>query len=143
MPEKTTVRHLMSTDLATLQPDEDISFATGAMRFHRIRHLPVVEDAKLIGLVSHRDLLRAQAIVASRMRDGAKAGATAVPAREFMTTETQTVHPDTPADEAAALLVRHKIGCLPVVEDGALVGIVTEADFLSWAVGMLASANAF
>lgn len=139
MPAKTTVRDLMTSPVITLREDEDVAFATGAMRFQRIRHLPVVQGDQLVGLVSHRDLLRAQAALASRLREGG--GLTEVPAREFMTTEVRAVSPETPADEAAALLVQHKIGCLPVVEDGTLVGIVTEADFLRWAVGALASAN--
>ena len=140
MSTKTTVADLMTPDVVTLSEETDVVYATGAMKLRRIRHLPVVRGDELVGLVSHRDLLRAQA----RFLSGVEQGETiaSVRAKDIMTDEVTTVSPDTPADEAAMLLVDGKFGCLPVVDDGRLVGIVTEADFLRWAVGVLASANA-
>ncbi len=141
MPIKTTVADLMTTDVVTLAEEQDVLFATSAMSLRRIRHLPVVRGEQLVGLVSHRDLLRAQAHFMATPRDASTTIASVL-ARDVMTTEVTTVASTMPADEAAMILVDAKFGCLPVVDDGALVGIVTEADFLRWAVGVLASANA-
>lgn len=143
MPSKTTVGDLMTVDVVTLAEEQDVIFATSAMSLRRIRHLPVVRGDQLVGLVSHRDLLRAQAHFSAQVRQD-EGGTTiaSVLARDVMSTEVATVPPSMPADEAAMILVDTKFGCLPVVEDGRLVGIVTEADFLRWSVGVLASANA-
>ena len=74
--------------------------------------------------------------------EGQQTRVASVLAKEIMSDEVRTVTPSTPADVAAMILVDEKIGCLPVVSEGTVVGIVTEADFLRWAVGVLASANA-
>jgi len=143
MPKMTTVADLMTTDVVRVHEDQDVVFATGAMKLRRIRHLPVVRDDALVGLISHRDLLRAQArFLANVEPEKGETTISSVLAKDVMTSEVRTVSPDMAADAAAMLLVDHKIGCLPVVADGALVGIITEADFLRWAVGVLASSNA-
>jgi len=142
MPAMTTVADLMTTDVVSLAEEQDVLFATGAMQLRRIRHLPVVRGDTLVGLVSHRDLLRAQARFNAQIHEDEGSTIASVVARDVMTEEVTTVSPGMPADEAAMLLVDGKFGCLPVVNDGTLVGIVTEHDFLRWAVGMLASANA-
>ncbi|MCA9609135.1 MAG: CBS domain-containing protein [Myxococcales bacterium] len=131
----------MTVDVVTLAEEQDVLFATSAMSLRRIRHLPVVRGEELVGLVSHRDLLRAQAHFSAKTpREEGKTIASVI-ARDVMTADVRTVPPTMPADEAAMILVDTKFGCLPVVEDGRLVGIVTEADFLRWAVGVLGSAN--
>ncbi|MBX3272895.1 MAG: CBS domain-containing protein [Sandaracinaceae bacterium] len=136
----------MTTDVVTLAEEQDVLFATSAMNLRRIRHLPVVRGDALVGLVSHRDLLRAQARFLAQVGERGEAGSdttiASVLARDVMTADVRTVSPETPADEAAMILVDTKFGCLPVVNEGTLVGIVTEADFLRWAVGVLASSNA-
>ena len=135
----------MTTDVVTLAEEQDVLFATSAMNLRRIRHLPVVRGDALVGLVSHRDLLRAQARFLAQIgerEDASDETIASVLARDVMTTDVRSVSPDTPADEAAMILVDTKFGCLPVVNEGTLVGIVTEADFLRWAVGVLASSNA-
>lgn len=143
VPKKTLVSDLMTTDLAVVSEDQDVVFATGAMQFRKIRHLPVVKENRLVGLISHRDLLRAQARFMSQIKpDLERTQIATVKASDVMTTEVRTVSPETAADEAAMILVDNKFGCLPVVSDDVLVGIVTENDFLRWAVGILASANA-
>lgn len=142
MPSKTTVADLMTVDVVTLAEEQDVLFATSAMSLRRIRHLPVVRGEELVGLVSHRDLLRAQAHFSAKAKKEEGTTIASVIARDVMTTEVTTVPPSMPADEAAMILVDAKFGCLPVVDEGRLVGIVTEADFLRWAVGVLASANA-
>jgi len=95
------------------------------MKWKNIRHIPV-EDAnhRLIGIVTQRALV---ACIAERAAD---LGQGTIPVREVMSPEVVSVPPETSTLEAIELMRRHKIGSLPVVKDGRLVGIVTEYDFL-------------
>lgn len=136
-----TVADVMTTDVVTVSGDQDVVFVSAVMKLRRIRHLPVVEGDRLIGMLSHRDLLRAQAryleeIGASKGREPIH-----VKARDVMSETVHAVAPDMPADEAAMILVDEKIGCVPVVREGTLIGIATEADFLRWAVVALREAR--
>jgi CBS domain-containing membrane protein len=111
------------------------------MRLNRIRHLPVVDhDGRLIGLVTHRDVLAASSsslmVPAEeervRLLDLARAA-------DVMETHVSIALPVDPAADAGERMIRHKIGCLPVVEtSGRLAGIVTEEDFLRWATARMA-----
>jgi len=134
------VRDIMSTELVTLEEGEDLSLADTIMALARIRHLPVVRDGQLVGLVTHRDLLRAQA---DRLRagQGDREGA-AIDVAEIMTRDVRTVTPDTAVLDAARTIEAEKLGCLPVVEGDLLVGIVTEADFVSLVIEALEEARA-
>jgi len=129
------VRDAMSTDLQTLGRNDVLALADDVMTQRRIRHLPVLdEEGALAGIVSQRDLFRgalAQAlgygVVAQRK---VLAG---LVVKEVMTTDVVTIRPDAPLAAAAALMLERRIGCLPVVEGGRLVGIVTEGDFVALA----------
>lgn len=129
------VRDLMTTDVVTLDADESLLLADDVMRLGRIRHLPVVEGRRLVGLVTHRDLLRASvSSLAGLSRSEEASIKRAIPVREVMQMEVTTIAADKPALDAARLLLERKLGCLPVIgEDGSLVGILTEADFVTLA----------
>ncbi|PWB68594.1 MAG: hypothetical protein C3F15_16085 [Holophagae bacterium] len=133
------VRELMSTDLVTLTEDETLAHAQGCMARGRIRHLPVVRDGKLVGLLTHRDLLAASfSILAEVDRGEQRRLFGTVPVVEVMHRDVVTVEPDLPVREAARILLKNKYGCLPVVGlAGELVGILTEADFLHLTVRLL------
>jgi CBS domain-containing protein len=120
-----TVGQFMSTDLFTVQPDDLIDLAASVMDWRHIRHVPVEDEAgRMVGLVTHRGLLH---ILINRI--GAKeVGAISV--KEIMVSNPLTVSPSTPTLVAVELMREHRIGCLPVVEDDQLVGIVTSYDFL-------------
>jgi CBS domain-containing protein/gamma-glutamylcysteine synthetase len=119
-----TVGQFMSTDLFTVRPDDLVDFAASVMDWRHIRHVPVEDgEGRLVGLVSHRDLLRL-------MAHGQHGKGEPVAVRSILKPDPVTVAPDTPTLEAIELMRRHKVGCLPVVERGALVGIVTAQDFL-------------
>jgi predicted transcriptional regulator len=121
-----TVAQLMSTDLFTVRPDDLVDLAASVMSWRHIRHVPVEDDeGQLVGLVSHRDLLRllAQGL---HMRNGK-----AITVEEIMKHDLVTVAPETPTLEALGMMRNRKIGCLPVIENGRLVGIVTAYDFLA------------
>jgi len=115
----------MTTDLVTVGPDEGIELVATLMKWKNIRHIPV-EDAnhRLIGIVTQRALV---ACIAERAAD---LGQGTIPVREVMSPEVVSVPPETSTLEAIELMRRHKIGSLPVVKEGRLVGIVTEYDFL-------------
>ena len=140
MPGAIQVREIMSTDLVTLTEDETLAHAQGCMARGRIRHLPVVRDGKLVGLLTHRDLLAASfSIFAEVDRGEQRRIFGTVPVVEAMHRDVVTVAPDLPVREAARILLKNKYGCLPVVGPaGELVGILTEADFLHLTVRLLA-----
>lgn len=123
------VRELMTERVLTLDVTADIDLAVGILEIMRIRHLPVVADGRLVGLVTHRDLLAATASSLT-----APDRETTVPVRELMRPRPTTIGPDADVREAIQVLRTHKYGALPVVDaEDRLVGIITEADFLSLA----------
>lgn len=120
------VSHLMATDLFTVRPDDLIDLAASVMDWKHIRHVPVEDDdGRLVGLVSHRDLLRllSQGLLNKRSQP--------VAVKEVMKRDLVTVAPDTPTLEALRIMRKSKVGCLPVVEQRRLIGIVTAYDFLA------------
>src|SRR6266545_1896833 len=121
-----TVAHLMSTDLFTVRPDDLVDLAASVMEWRHIRHVLVEDDeGGLVGLVSHRDLLRllAQGLLSRSAKE--------VTVKEIMIRDLLTVAPETPTIEALTIMRRRKVGCLPVVENGRLIGVVTAYDFLA------------
>jgi CBS domain-containing protein/gamma-glutamyl:cysteine ligase YbdK (ATP-grasp superfamily) len=119
-----TVGQFMSTDLFTVRPDDLVDLAASLMDWRHIRHVPVEDEGgHLVGLISHRTLLRL--LARGRHEDGQ------VAVRQIMKADPVTVTPATPTLEAIELMRTHRVGCLPVVENGVLVGIVTATDFLN------------
>jgi CBS domain-containing membrane protein len=128
------VQNLMTLGVKTLGPEGNLAEASDLMVLHRIRHVPIVDgDSKILGLVSQRDLLR-----------GALGGGTELPSSiqhaylrsigvtEVMVETVEIVTPDTPIRDAARRMLDGKIGSQLVVEDGRLVGILTEHDFVRY-----------
>lgn len=121
-----TVGQFMSTDLFTVRPDDLVDLAASMMQWKHVRHVPVEDDeGHLVGLVSHRNLLR---LLAGGSRNDKDAP---LVVRSIMKPNPVSVTPDTPTLEAIEVMRRHKVGCLPVVKDEHLVGIVTAYDFLA------------
>ncbi|MFO0570242.1 MAG: CBS domain-containing protein [Polyangiaceae bacterium] len=142
MPKPTLVRDIMTREVVTLFEEDNLLGVEEGMQHFRFRHLPVVDDGKLVGLITHRDLLRVAASVAE---PGGPQRTQSIKerlfARDVMSRELVTVREDTPIADAGLLMWNSKLGCLPVVTDaGALVGIVTEADFVKLALKLLESA---
>lgn len=134
----TTVRDLMTSPVFTVDQDREFTSADDMMRLQHIRHVPVVSKGNLVGLVTHRDLMRAQAKLFLD-EDGDDTRLASVRVGDFMTTDRLTTcDPSTPADDAARLMLTKKIGCVLVQEGDRLVGILTESDLVSWAVEMMA-----
>lgn len=123
-----TVGELMTRDVMTLNETQNLKLAEEMLRLHRIRHLPVVRSGRLVGLVTHRDLLRA---AAQQAMDPAHQP---LWAGDIMVREVRTVRPETSLREAVRLMLDNKFGCLPVVgAEGELQGIITEADIVRYA----------
>jgi acetoin utilization protein AcuB len=121
------VKDSMTREVVTLSPQTTAGEALALCRERRIRHLPVVEDGALVGIVSDRDLRSAT----PALGDPARAEALGrVQVHEVMARDVTTALPDDPVEEAANAMRERKIGCLPVVEDGALVGIISSSDVM-------------
>jgi CBS domain-containing protein len=120
-----TVGQFMTTDLFTLQPDDPLDFAASVMDWRHIRHVPVENDqGELVGLLTHRALLR---VFSRGLHKGIDEP---MSVRDLMTPDPLTVSSATSSLEAMDVMRSNRVGCLPVVDDGQLVGIVTSFDFL-------------
>lgn len=134
------VSDLMSKELFTLQRSDSLKTARSIMNLKRIRHIPIVTgDNYFVGLLTHRDLLSATisklADIDSKTQGEIDAG---IPVGEIMNDDVRTITPNTPLKESAFLLLEHKYGCLPVIDqDKKLVGIITEADFLKLTLDLM------
>jgi CBS domain-containing membrane protein len=131
---KLKVRDVMTADPTTLKRNDKLALADDIMRLGRVRHLPVLDDdgLRLVGIVTQRDLFRdalAQALGYGKHAQRQVLDSLAV--EDVMATEVVTIRPDASLVYAARVLTERKIGCLPVVENGHLVGILTEGDFVA------------
>jgi CBS-domain-containing membrane protein len=138
------VRDLMTSPPITVGPATPLRDVVELMDENRIRHVAVVEaQDRLLGVISNRDVLRSQ--------EGSLSGALSdeqahmnrwIEARWVMTKEVRTVYPETPALDAARMLRSHGYGCVPVIEHGRLVGMLTESDFVKYAIQALSDPGA-
>lgn len=135
------VRSRMTREVIATSPDTTLARALELTRAHAIRHLPVVEGGRLVGIVSNRDLRLAHPPIyradAAAMQEALHSHRLS----EFMIRDVITVAPDATIEEAARLLCNHPIGCLPVIEDDALVGIITESDLLRAMAEMIGASS--
>jgi CBS domain-containing membrane protein len=125
------IRDLMQRDVATLDAADTLDLADDIMRLGRIRHLPVTAGGALVGVLTQRDLFHAA--ISSMLQLGRSAEQqflAKVPVRAAMTPSPCTIGPNASVRIAVSLMLERKIGCLPVVEDGRLVGLVSETDCL-------------
>lgn len=124
-----TVGQIMVTAPRTIDRNASLEMADELVGHSAIRHLPVVDGGQVVGVLSQRDLL--PGAVAHALGYGSVSRSRilrTIPVKEVMSEPPVTVESDTPVREAARLMVARKIGCLPVVDGGRLVGLVTETD---------------
>jgi acetoin utilization protein AcuB len=121
----------MRASVITVTPDATVAQARELLHTHRIRHLPVLEGDRLVGILTNTDIRQASPSSASGMTpERAAAFLAQVRVGDAMVRQVRTVSPYTTVEEAARLMIEHKIGCLPVTEADRLVGIITETDIL-------------
>jgi CBS domain-containing protein len=119
------IEQFMTTDLFTVQPDDLLDLAANVMDWKHIRHVPVEDGGgRLVGVLSHRTLMR---VLAQRAGGVNKS----VAVRDVMKKNPVTVEKHTSTLDAIGVMRRNRVGCLPVVDEGVLVGIVTEHDLLN------------
>uniref|UniRef100_A0A7V6CES9 CBS domain-containing protein n=1 Tax=Thermodesulfobacterium geofontis TaxID=1295609 RepID=A0A7V6CES9_9BACT len=113
------VKNWMITEVITAGPEDTVETAIQLMRRFSIRHVPIIENGKLVGLVTESNL---RAYLSSEKLQ--------LPLKEVMILNPITVDPETSIDEAARIIYKYKIGGLPVITEGKLVGIITITDIL-------------
>jgi len=124
-----TVEQVMTSDVFTVHPEDLIDLAASVMDWEHLRHVPVEDhEGHLVGLVTHRQLLR-------QVSSGQAGRPVAV--REIMNPDPITVTPETTTLDALETMRANKLGCLPVVQDAKLVGLVTESDFIDVSARLL------
>ena len=131
-----TIDEVMTTELITISPSTNLAEARTLMHDHRIHHLPVVnEHNDLVGLLTLTDVLAA---TDSRLRDkNTRIHARDIHVRDVMVNDVITVDARASLRQAALFIEKHKIGCLPVVRDRKLMGIITDTDFVAVAINLL------
>ena len=123
----------MQTRVITVSVTERLSTVDDIMRLGGVRHMPVVHQGRLVGVLSERDLLRASlSQIGSFDRETHRAFLHAIAIAEVMSKPPITVRPDESVPRAARVMAERKIGCLPVVVDEVLLGLLTETDVLGW-----------
>jgi len=128
-----TVRDIMMRGPVTLGREDTLDLADDIMNRGRIRHLPVLDGERVVGVVSQRDLFRSAFVAALGLRGGQqRALLKSLRVKEMMSEPVVTISPDAAIQEAARLMMEKKIGCLPVVEAERFVGLITETDILRY-----------
>lgn len=134
------VRDTMTRDVATLGPEASVAQAWQLCRERKVRHIPVVEDGRLVGLVSDRDLRDASPVRKTGNGEENVFGWASM--RDIMSSDVATIGPFDTIDHAAKEIHERRIGCLPVVDDGSLVGIITSSDMMRTLIDLFGAGNA-
>ncbi len=130
-----SIEAIMSTNLITVPPSVTLAEARTLMHKNRIHHIPVVEGDRLVGLVTLTNVLAA---TDSFLRDdSSRIHANEIGIQDTMVTDVATVDINASLRHAALFMEKHSIGCLPVLDDERLVGIITDTDFVAVAINLL------
>lgn len=133
-----TVAEIMTREPYTLGPDNTLADARKMMAEHHIRHIPVLTpEGSLIGVVSQRDVLAAEDSTVLNEEGGEGSRDQYVAVSSIMTAPVQTVEEQAGLRGTAMHLQKNRLGCLPVLNDGALVGIITDSDFVAIAINLM------
>jgi CBS domain-containing protein len=137
------VRDLMQRDVVTLKLGDSLGLAEDIMELGRIRHLPVTSGGVVVGVVSQRDLYRAAVSSMLRMsRSAERQWLAEIPVHNVMSDDVYTIEPDASVQRAVDVMLARRIGCLPVVEHGKLVGLLSETDCLRYLARVLGISEA-
>ncbi len=119
------VRDVMVHDPMTVRAEDDVALALQMMLWRGVRHLPVLRDDRVVGVVTERDVL------AGRLEDESFYAPGKRPVADVMTSPAEVAFPGQDLAEAAAVMATKKLGCMPVIEAGRLVGLLTATDLLA------------
>jgi len=128
-----SINEIMNTELMTLKPDDSLWDAVDLMNEKKIRHIPIMVNDKLQGLVTQRDVLKFMYKTEAEQKN--------IRLSDIMVAQVISVDEDASIRQAALFLQKHKLGCLPVVSGEKLVGIVTDTDFVAVAINLLEQAE--
>ena len=133
------IKDIMTTEVFTLHATQTLALARFLMKLKHVRHIPIVEnDNCFVGLLTHRDLLaHTISLVADPDQNEQEEIDDYIHLGHVMKTNIVTVDPEMNLRDAIPLLLENKYGCLPVISEKTLVGIVTEADFLKLTLNLL------
>jgi CBS domain-containing protein len=132
-----TVAEIMTREPYTLGPDDTLATARQLLAEHHIRHIPIVSaDGSLLGLVSQRDVLAAGDTTVLN-REGGSSRENYVALSSIMSSPVQSVDESASLRGTAMHLQKHKVGCVPVLRKGKLVGIITDSDFVAIAINLM------
>jgi acetoin utilization protein AcuB len=122
---------MMQKQIITATPDMALADVQRLMQDNHIRHVPVVSGKRLVGIITDRDVREASPSPATTLTRGEIAYQMATtPINQCMTTDVVCIGPDVDMVQATHLLLQQQFGCLPVVDNGTLIGIITEWDCL-------------
>jgi acetoin utilization protein AcuB len=124
------VRGRMTPSVVTVSPETTLADAAGAVRAHRVRHLPVLQNGRLVGIITDRDLRLAMPPVWANNQAELTEALRQHTVAEIMTGNVITIDADMPLEDAARQMYANRIGCLPVTDGGKLVGMLTKTDLL-------------
>jgi len=132
------VADIMTREVYTLAPDASLQAARKLMAEHNVRHIPVVaEDKRLVGLLSQRDVLAAADSTLLALGEETEAIESRIAISAVMTLDPTTTDAHASLRGAALRMQHHRIGCLPVVRDETLIGIITDSDFVATAINLM------
>jgi CBS domain-containing protein len=131
--KETTVKEIMMSAPVTLGPEDTLDLANDIIQLGRVRHIPIVSNGKLVGVLTQRDLFGAATTAVFGLKGRSKkALLKSFQIKEIMRTHLLTVAPNAAIKDAALVMAEKKVGCLPVVDNGSLVGLVTATDILRY-----------
>lgn len=138
MSDSHVVRDIMISNLTTIPREASLLDAAITMRRSSLRHLPVVDGDRLVGIISERDVQRCSPSLLSPItQEEYNAIFENTPIEKVMFRNPITVTPDSPVRDAVAIMIDRKVGCLLVVEGERLVGILTRSDLLNLVMSFL------
>lgn len=133
-----TVNEIMSTHVITLAPEDSVAEAAATMTENNIRHIPIVNSQQhVIGIVSQRDVLKSGAL------SNASNATNKIAIDSIMSREILSTHPRDSLRAAGLTLQKYKYGCLPVIDNEVLVGIITDSDFVGVAINLIEEQDDF
>ena len=131
------VREIMMGSPVCLKPEDTLDLANDIISLGRIRHIPIIDHGRLVGILSERDLIGATATHIFGLKQKNKSALLkSFAIKDVMKKRVISVGPDTEIRDAASIMQKKKIGCVPVLTDGAVIGLVTTTDILRYVEGL-------